>query len=88
MNSLKQTALDAIDSELDRLFELSTEIWHHKELAFEEHKSHDTLTKFLEERNFAVERHHKLETAFIARWENSKKSVTKDGKYLVVAIII
>ncbi|CAG5128470.1 unnamed protein product [Candidula unifasciata] len=74
MDSLKQIACDAIDKERAHLFELSTEIWHHKELAFEEHKSHATLTQFLEQRGFIVQRHYKLETAFLAQYERPKQS--------------
>lgn len=79
MDSLKKIACDAIDKETSQLFDLSQEIWHHKELAFEEYKSHATLTQFLEERGFIVQRHHKLETAFLAQWERSKQIRTDNG---------
>ena len=70
MDALKQVACDAVDSQAGSLHDLSKEIWQHRELAFEEHKSHATLTRFLQEAGFTVEAHYKLETAFVARWGN------------------
>ncbi|BFY98174.1 hypothetical protein BsWGS_01214 [Bradybaena similaris] len=87
MDTLKKIACDAIDKETAQLFDLSQEIWHHKELAFEEHKSHGTLTQFLEERGFIVQRHHKLETAFLAQWERSKKPRTDNDHKPHIAVL-
>ncbi|KAK3761999.1 hypothetical protein RRG08_031676 [Elysia crispata] len=70
MDALKQTACAAIDQQADQLHKLSSEIWELKELAFEEHKSHATLTQFLRGAGFVVEPRHKLDTAFVARWGN------------------
>ncbi|GFR84976.1 peptidase M20 domain-containing protein 2-like [Elysia marginata] len=66
MDQLKQVACDTIDQWAGRLNQLSQDIWHHRELAFEEFKSHDTLTQFLTSAGFTVEPRHKLETAFVA----------------------
>ena len=80
MDDIKRLACDTIDKEKDNLFQLSQDIWHHKELAYKEHKSHETLTLFLEKRGFRVERHCITETAFIARYENhSSTTDTRSG---------
>lgn len=87
MDDLKQAACGVIDQWSDRLNQLSQDIWNLKELAFEEHKSHDVLVQFLKSIGFAVEPHYKLETAFVARatWEG--KSGTGGGRPPHVALI-
>ena len=66
MDSLKQVACDTIDAAADELHEISQDIWNNPELNFEERHAHETLTKFLESKGFAVERKYKVDTAFRA----------------------
>ena len=63
---LKQAALEAIDARIDDLQVLSSDIWNHPEVAFQEKHAHKVLTKFLEESGFQVERSFGLPTAFRA----------------------
>ena len=64
----KRKAVAAIERDSALLRELSSEIWSHPELAFQEKHAHALLTRFLEERGFRVEREFTLPTAFIATW--------------------
>ena len=64
---LKQIACDAIVSQAADLKALSLDIWNHPELCFEEKYAHQTITRFLEERGFSVERSFLLDTAFRAK---------------------
>ncbi len=67
------TAIDAAD---DDLRALSLSIHEQPELAFEERHAHATLTAFLEERGFAVERGaFGLETAFRATYGESAPQI-------------
>eukprot|EP00118_Oscarella_pearsei_P016205 m.152983 g.152983 ORF g.152983 m.152983 type:complete len:399 (+) comp38610_c0_seq2:31-1227(+) len=67
VHSLHSVACRAIDEWAAKLQEASHAIWMHPELKFEERFAHDTLTKFLEEAGFEVDRHFALETAFQGR---------------------
>lgn len=64
----KKAAVDAIDSSASALKELSSDIWSHPELDYQEEHAHAVLTQFLEDRGFKVERHFSLSTAFRATW--------------------
>ena len=66
MDSLKQAACDAIDEAAKELHVLSQDLWNNPELKFEEHYAHETITRFLEGKGFAVEKKYKLDTAFRA----------------------
>ncbi|KAL1480133.1 hypothetical protein MTO96_051290, partial [Rhipicephalus appendiculatus] len=56
----------AVDDSASQLRELSMDLWNNPELAFKEVKSHDRLTRFLEERGLKVQRKYLLDTAFRA----------------------
>lgn len=62
----KRHAISAIEANASALKELSSSIWSHPELAFQEKHAHALLTQFLEERGFQVERQFSLPTAFRA----------------------
>jgi len=66
MSAAKQLAVDIIEREEAALRALSLDIWHHPELAFQEHHAHKQISDFLEFQGFQVERHFKLDTAFRA----------------------
>lgn len=55
MDKFAQVAeyLNSIEPEV---WELSTKIFHHPELGFQEHFAAETLTRFLQEKGFEVER--------------------------------
>ena len=61
---LKKLACDAIDSNSGSLHELSSDIWKHPELCFEEHYAHDRITSYLKSHKFSVERKYVVDTAF------------------------
>lgn len=67
---LFQTIEESIASLNDSLRDLSLDISSHPELKFEEHHAHDVLTSYMEKQGFQVERHYKLETAWIATFTN------------------
>ena len=59
-------AIEAIENSASALKEVSSDLWSHPELAYQETRAHAVLTQFLEKRNFHVERHFGLSTAFKA----------------------
>ncbi|KAI0689751.1 aminoacylase 1-like protein 2 [Cytidiella melzeri] len=60
-------------SELDEeLRALSLDIHDHPELKFEEHRTHDVLTKFLTKHGWDVTPHYLLETAWFAKFTRGK----------------
>ena len=61
---LKKVACEAIDSSSNSLHELSSDIWKHPELCFEEHYAHDRITSYLESHKFSVECKYVVDTAF------------------------
>ena len=61
---LKKVACEAIDATSGSLHELSSDIWKHPELCFEEHYAHDRITSYLESNKFSVERKYVVDTAF------------------------
>ncbi|CAH1799166.1 unnamed protein product [Owenia fusiformis] len=69
---LKKIACQAIDESTAILGQLSQEIWNNPELAFEEHKAHATLTKFLEKQGFDIEHHYTSPTGFRADFGTSE----------------
>ena len=64
----KKQAAEAIDNSASPLKELSSDIWSHPELDYQEKHAHALLTQFLEDRGFQVEREFTLSTAFRATW--------------------
>ena len=64
--NLKQIACDTIDAQTPQLKALSQDIWNHPELCFQETYAHQTITDFLEQQGFNVERSYKIPTAFKA----------------------
>ena len=76
MADLKEAASAAVHAAKGELKELSGEIWEHPELGFQEHKAHELLTHFLEQKGFAVERGFSgIETAFRATTGSGKPNV-------------
>ncbi|MDP6277838.1 MAG: amidohydrolase [Nitrospinota bacterium] len=68
MDSLKQKALDFIESQRGEARDISREIWRFAEVALEEFKSAELLEDLLEQNGFEVQRGvGDLPTAFIAR---------------------
>ncbi|XP_069866844.1 xaa-Arg dipeptidase isoform X2 [Dipodomys merriami] len=69
---LKLRAAERIDEAAERLGALSRAIWSEPELAYEEHRAHDVLTRFFEREppaaSWAVQPHFQLPTAFRAEW--------------------
>ncbi|KAJ5611370.1 hypothetical protein N7510_008089 [Penicillium lagena] len=63
-----QAAVDAaLESLHTSLRELNREIWSNPELAYQEHRAHDTICDFLEKQGFTVTRHaYGLDTSFEA----------------------
>lgn len=72
MDTVKEAAANAIDSNAGELNFISQEIWLHPELGFVETRAHQTLTDYLEKNGFAVERHHIVETGFRAVYGSRK----------------
>jgi amidohydrolase len=67
LEEARATALSTIDGVSAELRAISLDIHEHPELAYEETHAHEALTRFLEERGFAVERSaFGVETAFRA----------------------
>lgn len=70
---LKLRAAERIDEAAERLGALSRAIWSEPELAYEEHRAHDALTRFFEREppaaSWVVQPHYQLATAFRAEWE-------------------
>lgn len=70
---LKLRAAERIDEAAERLGALSRAIWSEPELAYEEHRAHDVLTRFFEREppaaSWTVQPHYQLATAFRAEWE-------------------
>ncbi|KAM4865716.1 xaa-Arg dipeptidase [Thomomys bottae] len=70
---LKLRAAERIDEAAERLGALSHAIWSEPELAYEEHRAHDVLTRFFEREppaaSWVVQPHYQLPTAFRAEWE-------------------
>ena len=76
MADLKETASAAVQAAKGELKELSGEIWEHPELGFEEHKAHELLTRFLEQKGFKVERSFSgIKTAFRATVGSGRPNV-------------
>uniref|UniRef100_T1J257 Peptidase M20 domain-containing protein 2 n=1 Tax=Strigamia maritima TaxID=126957 RepID=T1J257_STRMM len=70
----------AIETEKENLAStISTPIWNHPELGFEEHHAHDLLTNYLEKNDFKVQRNYILQTAFRAEYGY----LGNDAKYTI-----
>ncbi|KAM9383294.1 xaa-Arg dipeptidase [Phaethornis superciliosus] len=73
LETLKQWACDTVELNASRLGALSRDIWSRPELAYEEHRAHDTMTRFFTSEElpgaaWAVQPRYKLGTAFRADW--------------------
>ncbi|XP_069462611.1 xaa-Arg dipeptidase [Ambystoma mexicanum] len=77
LRSCKQCAAECIDAAAGRLCRLSDDIWSHPELAYEERRAHDTMTKFFSEHGWAVEPHFKMDTAFRAEWQSGGETAVR-----------
>ncbi|KAE8340492.1 hypothetical protein BDV24DRAFT_151856 [Aspergillus arachidicola] len=72
-------AIDAHDKELQLINE---EIHKNPELAFEEFKAHDNITKLLEDLGFSVTKHaYGLATAFVAEYGSGGRVVAFNAEY-------
>ncbi|PSN73372.1 hypothetical protein BS50DRAFT_514628 [Corynespora cassiicola Philippines] len=68
-NNISAGVFSAIDSKLEELSTLNTEIWSNPELAYSEVYAHEILTDYLEEQGFNVTRGaYNLSTAFRAEF--------------------
>ncbi|KAM4694573.1 xaa-Arg dipeptidase [Discoglossus pictus] len=67
LEQCKQRAADIIQQESERLSTLSQDIWSQPELAYQERRAHDTLTRFFSP-DWEVQPHYHLDTAFRAQW--------------------
>lgn len=77
INEIKQHVCEFIDQNTSNLSDLSFQIWSNPETAFEEFKSHNLLTDFLQNHGFEVCKATPLTTSFIA------SSSCKEGKVVV-----
>lgn len=75
MHKLKGHAYRYVEENVEKLNDLSQELWKNPELAFQEHNAHDMLTKILEENGFNVIRRYKLDTAFRAEFGDGKPHI-------------
>jgi len=68
----KPEILETIESTIisldDELRTLSLDIHDHPEVRWEEHRTHDVLTEFMQNKGWAVTKHHHLPTAWEARF--------------------
>ncbi|KAI9288199.1 hypothetical protein BC943DRAFT_186110 [Umbelopsis sp. AD052] len=71
--TLEEFIAQTIETHRKDLRELAKQIHDHPEVGFEEKFAHEYLTKLLEEKGFAVERHAGgIETAFVATYDTGK----------------
>ena len=74
--NLKEIASSAVEGSTDELKDIGEKLWSNPELGFKEHKAHDLLTSFLEEKGFTVERSYTgIETAFKATFGSGRPNV-------------
>lgn len=81
-DNAKRIAFKWIDSNKERLSEISDEIWGYAELGYVEFKSSKLLADELEEHSFEVERGLAgIPTAFIGTWGGGKPVIGVMGEY-------
>lgn len=74
---LRTRSWEAIDEEAGALWDLSSKIWSHPELCFEEHKAAEWLTLYLSEQGFATQVGlGDLPTAFLAEHPTEREGPT------------
>ncbi|KAL6305230.1 hypothetical protein BKA93DRAFT_731758 [Sparassis latifolia] len=74
-----KTIEETVDELNPELRELNLEIWNHPEIAYEEKRAHDVLTKFMSQHGFDVTPHYlDLSTAWRAVFKHTSSS-TKNG---------
>ncbi|KAJ5184053.1 hypothetical protein N7492_001669 [Penicillium capsulatum] len=76
----------AVDAALDTLNvslrKVNHEIWSNPELAYQEHRAHDTICDFLEQQGFTVTRHaYGLETSFEALSGSGGRLINFNAEY-------
>jgi aminobenzoyl-glutamate utilization protein B len=82
MEKVKETAINWIQENSDRLIEISDEIWEYAELGLLEHKSAELLSMELETHDFTVESGvGGMPTAFVATWGEGEPVVGVMGEY-------
>lgn len=74
--TLKEISSLEIDCHREELYQISSEIWHNPELAYEEHRAHSILTSYLEKKGFIVVRAYAgVSTAFRATFGRGQPNV-------------
>ncbi|KAJ6003335.1 hypothetical protein N7451_005882 [Penicillium sp. IBT 35674x] len=72
----------ALETLNDSLRKLNHEIWSNPELAYEEHRAHDTICDFLEQQGFTVTRHaYGLDTSFEAISGSGGRLINFNAEY-------
>ncbi|CAI7596131.1 unnamed protein product [Penicillium manginii] len=72
----------ALEELHDSLRKVNHEIWSNPELAFNEHRAHDTICDFLEKQGFAVTRHaYGLDTSFEALSGSGGRLINFNAEY-------
>ncbi|KAJ5159383.1 uncharacterized protein N7482_006387 [Penicillium canariense] len=76
----------AVDAALEQLHEelrkVNHEIWSNPELAYQEHRAHDTICEFLEKQGFTVTRHaYGLDTSFEALSGSGGRLINFNAEY-------
>lgn len=82
MEKVKETAINWIQENSDRIIEISDEIWEYAELGLLEHKSAELLSMELETHGLTVESGvGGMPTAFVATWGEGEPVVGVMGEY-------
>ncbi|KAJ6105022.1 hypothetical protein N7486_003711 [Penicillium sp. IBT 16267x] len=72
----------ALETLHDSLRKLNHEIWSNPELAYQEHRAHDTICDFLEQQGFTVTRHaYGLDTSFEALSGSGGRLINFNAEY-------
>ena len=75
LETLKQQAQHAIDTNSSSIDKLSMQIWSNPELNYQEILAHDCLTSFLSQQGFKVTPNYLLPTAFLAEFGSGQQPV-------------
>lgn len=82
INSNKKTAIASVESQSDKLIELSDKIWSFEEVAFRENQSADALAAYAESQGFTVKRGVAgIPTALVAEYGSGKPVIGILGEF-------
>ncbi|KAL6230293.1 hypothetical protein BDW75DRAFT_248781 [Aspergillus navahoensis] len=82
IEEIKASVDGALQSANESLRALNQKIWSNPETAYEEHKAHDAICDFLEEKGFAVSRHaFGLDTSFEAKSGAGGRLINFNAEY-------